>query len=264
MAHDSYRCARLRRSLPSLLAGLGMMALSQASRATTCALPLQGEGRVAAVIDSRTLRLDDGSEIRLAGIEPAARATEAQAALSNLVAGRDVRLHGDTDSPDRYGRQQAFVFTADDALSVQGRLLGAGAALMAGNIADKACAAELATAEREARRGKRGIWVNNDVIKNTESPGDILFDMGRFALVEGRVRSVRQLGTVTYLNFGRRWTQDFAVIIPRRMMAAYEQAGITLKSLERQRIRVRGWVERRGGPRIEVSRVGQIEVVGDD
>ncbi len=31
----------------------------------------QGEGHVAAVIDARSFRLDDGREIRLAGIEPA-------------------------------------------------------------------------------------------------------------------------------------------------------------------------------------------------
>jgi endonuclease YncB( thermonuclease family) len=256
---------RLRPSLlPPLLVALGIAASGTAGRAATCALPLQGEGRVAAVLDSRTLRLNDGSEIRLAGIEPTARATEAQALLSGLMVGRDVRLHGETDAPDRYGRQLAFVFAADDTLSAQSRLIGAGAALMAGNIADKACAAELATAERDARRAKRGIWVDNDVIKNTESPGDILSDVGRFALVEGRVWSVRQVGAVTYLNFGRRWTQDFAAIISRRMVAAYEQAGITLKSFERRRIRVRGWLERRIGPRIEVVRLGQIEVVGDE
>jgi hypothetical protein len=47
------------------------------------------------------------------------------------------------------------------------------------------------------------------------------------------------------------------------MMAAFETAGITLKSLERRHIRVRGWIERRGGPRIEALGVWQIEVVGD-
>ena len=41
-----------------------------------------------------------------------------------------------------------------------------------------------------------------------------------------------------------------------------ESAGIGLKSLENRRIRVRGWVEARGGPRIELLRVGQIEVLG--
>jgi hypothetical protein len=46
------------------------------------------------------------------------------------------------------------------------------------------------------------------------------------------------------------------------MLPAFAAAGIGLKSLENRRIRVRGWVEARGGPRIEVLHVGQIEMVG--
>jgi len=80
--------------------------------------------------------------------------------------------------------------------------------------------------------------------------------------VEGKVLSVRTAGATTYLNFGRNWTRGFAVIISRRMGAAFETAGISLKSLENKRIRVRGWVEGNTGPRIEVLRVGQIELLG--
>jgi hypothetical protein len=46
------------------------------------------------------------------------------------------------------------------------------------------------------------------------------------------------------------------------MLAAFEAAGVGLKSLENRRIRVRGWVEARGGPRIEALHVGQIELIG--
>jgi hypothetical protein len=46
------------------------------------------------------------------------------------------------------------------------------------------------------------------------------------------------------------------------MVAALEAAGTVPKSLENRRIRIRGWVEARGGPRIEVLRVGQIELLG--
>jgi hypothetical protein len=81
-------------------------------------------------------------------------------------------------------------------------------------------------------------------------------------VVDGKVLSVRQAGATTYLNFGRNWTRDFAVTISRRMMPAFEAAGLLPKSLENRRIRVRGFVEARGGPRIEALRVGQIEVLG--
>ena len=229
--------------------------------AAGCAFEPQGEGRVAAVIDARTFRLDDGREVRLAGIVPVT-ADKTKAALAAIVTGRDVTLRGEEDAPDRYGRQPAFVFLPGSGTPVQSELLRQGEALVSTEVASKDCAAELAAAEAEARRAKRGTWADPAAIKNAESPGDILAGIGRFTVVEGRVLSVRQAGATTYLNFGRNWTRDFAVTISRRMIPAFEAAGLAPKSLENRRIRVRGFVEARGGPRIEVLRVGQIEVLG--
>jgi endonuclease YncB( thermonuclease family) len=232
--------------------------------AAGCAFEPQGEGRVAAVIDGRTLRLQDGREIRLAGIEPVTteKSNRGSAALSAIVANRNVTLSGEDDTPDRYGRQPAFAFIDGSDTPVQGVLLAQGEALVSGTVTGKDCAAALLAAEAEARRAKRGIWADPAAIKNAESPGDILAGIGRFAVVEGKVLSVRQAGATTYLNFGRNWTRDFAVTISRRMIGAFEATGTSLKSLENRRIRVRGWVEARSGPRIEVLRVGQIELVG--
>jgi endonuclease YncB( thermonuclease family) len=241
-------------------AALFLLAVSTASavHAAPCAFAAQDEGRVAEIIDGRSFRLGDGREVRLAGIELVAKDT---GALTALIKERDVSLHGPDDAPDRYGRQTTYAFLADSDVSVQAQLLAQGAALASPDIADKDCAAALLAAETEARTAKKGIWAGTNVIKNAESADDILTGIGRFVLVEGRVLSVRQAGTMTYLNFGRNWTRDFAATISRRMMPAVESNGITLKSLENRRIRVRGWVEAHPGPRIEVVRAGQIEVL---
>ncbi len=241
---------------------VGLLTSTTIAYASACSFEPQGTGRIADAIDIRTLRMADGAEIRLTGIEPATAPLSA-AALTALIPNVEIAVHGESDTPDRYGRQSAFVFIETDGPPLQVRLLRAGAALASGTVPDRACAAELAVAEAEARRAKAGIWSRDGVIKNAAITGDILPQLGRFVVVEGRVLSVREAGTTTYLNFGRRWTRDFAVSISRRMMAAFAGAGITLKSLERRRIRVRGWVENRGGPRIEARHVGQIEVVGD-
>jgi endonuclease YncB( thermonuclease family) len=231
--------------------------------AAGCAFEPQGEGRVTAVLDGRSFRLDDGREIRLAGIEPApTEKADRSSALAAIIAGQQVKLSGQDDTPDRYGRQSAFVYLAASEISVQAQLLAQGEALVSTEVADKDCAAILTAAEESARRAKRGTWADASAIKNAESPGDILAGIGRFTLVEGKVLSVRQAGATTYLNFGRNWTRDFAVTISRRMVGGFEASGIVLKSLENRRIRVRGWVEARGGPRIDVLRVGQIEVLG--
>jgi endonuclease YncB( thermonuclease family) len=163
--------------------------------AAACMFEPQGEGRVTAVIDARTFRLDDGREVRLAGIEPVATdKTNRASALAAIIAGHEVILRGQDDTPDRYGRQPAFVFIDGSDTSVQNLLLAQGDALVSAAVTDKDCALSLAAAEAEARRAGRGTWADPAAIKNTESSGDILAAIGRFTIVEGKVLSVRQAG----------------------------------------------------------------------
>jgi hypothetical protein len=68
------------------------------AQASGCAFEVQGEGRVSAVIDARSFRLDDGREVRLAGIEPADNA-KATAMLSAGLVGRDVTCAPRTTCP---------------------------------------------------------------------------------------------------------------------------------------------------------------------
>ncbi|WP_407123125.1 thermonuclease family protein [Bradyrhizobium sp. STM 3561] len=227
--------------------------------ATPCHFESQGEGRVAAIVDARSVRLDDGREIRLTGIEQTATTKQA---LTSLLSGRDVTLRSADDTPDRYGRQGALVFIGENDTSVQAMLLAQGDAVVSAEIVDKDCATALMASEAAARRQKMGSWADPSAIKNAESPDDILAEIGRFTVVEGKVLSVRQAGATTYLNFGRNWTRGFAVTISKRTLAAFESAGIALKSLENRRIRVRGWVEGNTGPRIDVRLVGQVELLG--
>ncbi|MCK1756139.1 thermonuclease family protein [Bradyrhizobium sp. 137] len=236
-----------------------LLVAGHSASASPCQFESQGEGRVAAIVDARSVRLDDGREIRLIGIETTATTKQA---LTSLLAGRDVALRGTDDTPDRYGRQGAFVFAGESDTPVQTTLLAQGDAIVSAEITDKDCAAALMASEAEARRQKMGSWADPSAIKNAESPDDILAGIGRFMVVEGKVLSVRQAGAMTYLNFGRNWTRDFAATISRRTLPAFENAGITLKSLENRRIRVRGWVEGNTGPRIDIRLVGQVELLG--
>jgi endonuclease YncB( thermonuclease family) len=252
------------------LCGLVLVVAAGPAIAAGCAFEPQGEGRVAAVIDARTFRLDDGREIRLAGIEPvysekpAIGQPDRAPALAGIVTGHEVTLAGEDDTPDRYGRQPAFVYLDHSDTLVQSLLLAQGDALVSAAVTNKDCASILIAAETAAREARRGTWADPSAIKNPESPDDILAGIGRFIVVEGKVLSVRQAGATTYLNFGRNWTRGFAVTISRRMIPAFEAAGIVPKSLENRKIRVRGWVEARGGPRIEALRVGQIELLGEN
>ena len=241
---------------------LGTAALTTMARATGCAFESQGEGRVTRILDGRTLELDDGRTVRLAGIE-SVTSPDGPAAIARLIVGQQVTLRGEDDTPDRYGRQRAFAYPAASGALLQITLLEQGLALFAADVADKECALALLAAEAVARKAKRGIWADPAAIKNAESSDDIVARLGHFSLIEGKVLSVRQAGATTYLNFGRNWTRGFAVTIPRKLLPAFEAAGMPLKSLENRRVRVRGWVEMRGGPRIEALRAGQIELLGE-
>lgn len=228
-----------------------------------CEFATQGDGRVSGVLDARTFRLEDGREVRLAGIELAADSPDrGKAMLASLIDRRDVSLHGPDDTPDRYGRQPAFVALKGAAAPIQFEMLILGEALASPTVSDPACSRALLAAESAARAARRGIWAGSVALKNAESTDDILARLGRFTMVEGTVSSARLAGATFYVNFGRRWTRDFAVAISRRMMPTVEAAGIDLKSLKGKRVRVRGWIEKRGGPRIEVTHAGQIELIG--
>src|SRR3982074_2138883 len=99
------RAARYRGGFVAVALPCSLMLVAAAGPAIAagCSFEPQGEGRVAAVIDGRTFRLQDGREVRLAGIEPANPDTaKGVAALSAIVAERDVTLRGADDTPDRY------------------------------------------------------------------------------------------------------------------------------------------------------------------
>jgi len=119
---------------------------------------------------------------------------------------------------------------------------------------------ELLRGETLARKAKLGLWGSSyyDLL-NADNPTDVLAEQGRFALVEGRVLSVRESGATIYVNFGRRWTEDFTVTILKRNERNFTAAGLEPKKLAGRQIRVRGWIEERGGPWIEVTRAEQIE-----
>jgi endonuclease YncB( thermonuclease family) len=232
---------------------------ARAQDATACKLTALGTATVAAVLDGGTLMLDDGRELRLAGIEIAAGS---RGALQALAGGRPLRLERLGPEQDRYGRLVAFAFAGDAGQSLQAALLEQGHARVSARIGTKPCADALLTMERAARLAKRGLWADpNFAPLQAENLTKLQADRGRFALVEGKVLSVRESGATIYANFGRRWTRDFTVIILKRQQRTFAAAGVEPKQLEGRRIRVRGWIEQRGGPVVMAEAPEQIELI---
>jgi hypothetical protein len=162
---------------------------------------------------------------------------------------------------DRYGRVVALVRVSDNQRSILEILIEQGQARVAARIGDKACADILLRSERVARGARRGLWADPNFAPLRPEHLDRIAARGQFALVEGKVLSVRESGATIYLNFGRRWTRDFTVTNLKRHRREFAAAGIDPKGLEGRPIRVRGWVEQCGGPVIDAVAPGQIERV---
>ena len=236
---------------------------ARADDRTECRPEILGSATVSAVADGRSVSLSDGREVRLAGIEIPndGNAAAARAALEKHVAGQEVRLLRMGPESDRYGRIVAGIATAAGETPVQLELLAEGHALVASNIGSTGCAAAFLSAEKAARASGVGLWGGSYYsAKKTEDPAGILAFRGRFAVVEGKVLSVRESGGTIYVNFGRRWSEDFTVTTPKRNERTFEAAGLPLKKLTGRHVRVRGTVEERGGPWIEALHPGQIEI----
>ena len=242
-------------------------------------LPRQGPFRPIEVIDGDTVLLDNGREVRFVGIQapklPLGRknfrtwplADEAKAAVEALLAGRRVFLHYGGRREDRHGRLLAHLVLepseGEGTLWVQGQLLTAGMARVYSFFDNRSLVAEMLGLEEAARAAGAGIWSHPfyrplDAEALAEAPREHL---GRFALVEGRVRSAAVVRGRGYLNFGRDWKRDFTASLAPRYRKAFESEGISIKSYEGLPVRIRGWLKSFNGPMIEITHPEQIEVL---
>jgi endonuclease YncB( thermonuclease family) len=259
-------------AIARLMTVLGALALLHASvakaeTAPACTLQTFATAHSAAVIDGRTFRLDDGRAVRLAAVEPPAPDTApgsaAKLALEKLLAGNSVLLKRQAAATDRYGHllAQVFVMLSGSERWVQQEIIAQGQARMGVRVGDPACAKALLAAENTAREAKLGLWADPVyALRQGDNEPELRASLGRFAVAEGKVLSVREVGSTIYVNFGRVWSRNLTVTILKRHMRAFTAAGIEPKKLENRRIRVRGWIEERGGPRIEAIRPEQIEI----
>ena len=260
--------AALAANLAAISGCSGAAAQEQQALAPACGGDVIAQATARRVIDGRTFVLDDGREVRLAAIEApfeGAAGAAAQAALDALIGGDDVRLRRADVAADRYGRMVAYAYAVRDGeeLFAQGEMLASGLARVGDRVGSRSCAVELLAREAAARRARLGLWADPYYeVLNAETPADVLARKGRFALVEGKVVSVRESGATIYVNFGRRWSEAFSVTVLKRNERNFAAAGLDLSGLTGRLIRVRGIVEQRGtsgSPSIEALHPEQIE-----
>ena len=128
-------------------------------------------GLVTRVVDGDTVhvRIDGSDErVRYIGVDTPESvkpgtpvqcyAKRAAAANAALVAGRSVRLVGDVEQRDRYGRLLAYVYREPDGAFVNAQLVRDGYARTLTIAPNVAHAQQFAQLARTARRSGRGLW----------------------------------------------------------------------------------------------------------
>ena len=211
------------------------------------------------VLDGRTLRLADGTAVRLGALDiPAGRWRDiARSVLAELLQGHPLQL-ARLAPPDRYGRVPAQA-RREDGLWLEEELVGRGLARVdAGGPEPAEALVSLLVTEGEARAAGRGLWGDPTLaVRPAESLGR--GDLDRFQIVEGQVLQAALVHGQAYLNFGADTRQDFTVTAEPETVRRLAAAGVDLTQLQGHRIRVRGWLDWSGGPRIVLDRFEQIE-----
>ena len=149
--------------------GLGRAESPPTPSPATGDLPSGIDVVVRKVIDGDTLDVSGGERVRLIGVDtpetkdpnrPAGCfGTEATRFTSSLLpAGTPVRLVGDAEQRDRFGRLLAYVYRRADGLFVNAELLRRGFAQLLTIPPNVAHTDHFAAIAREARSGSQGLW----------------------------------------------------------------------------------------------------------
>jgi endonuclease YncB( thermonuclease family) len=255
----------------------GALALSMMAGSATACVGLRdgAKGTVTQVVDGDTLMLDSGLVVRLIGIQAPhlalgrdglsdwPGAEDARSALESIALNHKVQLRYGGAETDRYGRTLAQVYLAGaDEIWVQQQMLRMGQARVYTFPDNRACADDLYAAESRARAEGIGIWADPDyTVRRADRPDLLLQLVGRFELVEGRVLKAEKTGGRVFLNFGRLFKEDFTAVIDARALKLFAGDNSDPLTLAGALIRVRGWIDSAGGPRVTVTHPEQVEVL---
>jgi hypothetical protein len=160
---------------------------------------------------------------------------------------------------DRHERLPVIALSAEGPIETI--LLREGRARLSPNrVIPRDCWKAMEVAETEAVAARRGIWAEADSVLDAGDADGLKRSDGRFAVVSGRVRSVRTVRRITYVNFGAFGSGALTVTIAERDMPAFREFGLEPAAIRGHMLRVRGVVTIRRGPFIAAAMPEQITI----
>ncbi len=229
---------------------------------------------VTQVVDGDTVRLNTGHTVRLLDINTPERAHDGRAAqafssaatdgLRAMVLNQPVAVQLGPRVYDPYDRVLGHLFLdrATPNRWINGGLVRAGLAHVYTFPDNRLYGPDLLALEDAARAAKAGIWALPRWHIRAADKCCAADDIGRFHVVEGRVRGLAVVRDTTYLNFGPDWRSDFSVAIPRKQDKLFRKAGIkNYNAWLGRTLRVRGVTAPINGVLIRVTHPEQIHVL---
>lgn len=224
-----------------------------------CKMPETETARVEKSLPGAEIVLADGRLLLPAGI---VLVEGKDKPLVSAGAELSLALTGERDRWNRWPALIGRVSASGETVWLDIELLSSGRAVRAAGAAALPCATLRRAAEDNARRDHRGVWAEGNWPIGTDDVDRLTTLTGQFVVVEGRLSSLGERPYITYLNFGRRWTQDTTITIRKPV---WDRIASQLARPVRRGtlIRVRGMVQMRDGPLIEVTSPDQVELAED-
>lgn len=256
---------------------LAVLAVLANPAAAAAACPTMGSetAQVVAVDPRLEVRLNDGRRLRLVGLDPVLgtpdepdRDERARADFASLLAGRSISIQTLSVDPDRWGRLPALAFVgAEEPGGLSTAAIAAGWGRYLPEPAASECRAALVAAEERARAAKLGLWADPYyAVLGVDDGAGFTERAGTLVTAEGRLASVTASPYRTKLVFrsevsGSRGGQLLSATILPRVVKGFEARGMRVATLVGRRLRVRGLLDLRFGPQIELAGPDSLDVL---
>lgn len=222
------------------------------------------------------LRLGDERRLRLVGLDPAGATPNdpdlgdtGRAALAALLAGKALSAHILSDKVDRWGRLAAMVFSAGETTAggVAAMAIARGLGRYRPEPDAHPCRDALLSAEADARRDGLGLWRDpyygvlavDDREAFAERAATIVVAQGRLRQVDtGPFRTKLRFAAPGEVRYGL-----LVAVVPSKVVKRYGEAGVRFEALIGRTLRIRGLLDLRFGPQIEIAGPDALEVLAD-
>lgn len=242
------------------------------------ACPSAGAGpAMMASVDPRLeVHLADGRRLRLAGLDPAGStpgdpdlADTSRTALAAAIAGKRVVAQPLSDKPDRWGRLPAMVFRDGDITpgGLTRLAIAAGLGRYLSEPAAHECRDAFLAAEAEARSASLGLWHDPYYGVLAADDRDAFSERSAtIVVVEGRLWRVDAGPFRTKLRFEAPGEVKrglvVAVVLPK-VVKRFEESGVHFQALIGRTMRLRGLLDLRFGPQVELAGPDALELMPD-